>query len=98
MAASRSVSLINGNIRLCRPHARQHGRGETAARRLPTADGAAMSHEKFMRRAQALALAKMRANDGGPFGAVIVRGGDIIAEGWNQETTANDPTAHAEIV
>jgi tRNA(Arg) A34 adenosine deaminase TadA len=51
-----------------------------------------------MRRAVAIALAKMHENAGGPFGAVIVRNGEIIAEGWNQVTSANDPTAHAEIV
>jgi tRNA(Arg) A34 adenosine deaminase TadA len=56
-----------------------------------------MSSEKFMQRAAELALEKMRGNFGGPFGAVIVRGQDIVAEGWNQVTSVNDPTAHAEI-
>jgi tRNA(Arg) A34 adenosine deaminase TadA len=45
-----------------------------------------------------LAQEHMEAGHGGPFGAVIVQGGQIIAEGWNQVTTANDPTAHAEVV
>src|SRR5207253_8803902 len=49
-------------------------------------------------RAITLALEKMREDDGGPFGAVIVRNDTIIAEGWNQVTSRNDPTAHAEIV
>lgn len=40
----------------------------------------------------------MRAGDGGPFGAVIVREDQIVGRGWNQVTGANDPTAHAEIV
>jgi tRNA(Arg) A34 adenosine deaminase TadA len=40
----------------------------------------------------------MRANSGGPFGAVIVRNNAIISEGWNEVTSSNDPTAHAEIV
>jgi len=40
----------------------------------------------------------MEAGAGGPFGAVIVKDGRIIAEGWNQVTSANDPTAHAEIM
>jgi guanine deaminase len=40
----------------------------------------------------------MRANTGGPFGAVIVRDGAIVAEGWNEVTSTNDPTAHAEVV
>jgi guanine deaminase len=57
-----------------------------------------MSENKFMKHAGALALEKMRADRGGPFGAVIVRDGEIIAEGWNQVTSTNDPTAHAEIV
>lgn len=54
--------------------------------------------EQFMRAAIRLSLAKMRANCGGPFGAVVVRRGKIIARGWNQVTSANDPTAHAEIM
>ena len=57
-----------------------------------------MSENAFMRRAAALALEKMRANSGGPFGAVIVRNDTIIAEGWNEVTSSNDPTAHAEIL
>jgi tRNA(Arg) A34 adenosine deaminase TadA len=57
-----------------------------------------MSNEQFMQRAVDLALERMRASDGGPFGAVIVRDGEIIAEGWNQVTSTNDPTAHAEVV
>src|SRR5262252_7694910 len=57
-----------------------------------------MSENAFMRRAAALALEKMRANSGGPFGAVIVRNDTIFAEGWNEVTSSNDPTAHAEIV
>lgn len=52
---------------------------------------------EFMRRAIALALENVRAG-GGPFGAVIVKDGRIIAEGVNRVTAANDPTAHAEIV
>jgi tRNA(Arg) A34 adenosine deaminase TadA len=51
-----------------------------------------------MRRAVELALEKMRQNGDGPFGAVVVRDNEIIAEGWNQVTATNDPTAHAEIV
>ena len=56
-----------------------------------------MSGDKFMQRALALATEKMNDNNGGPFGAVIVRNGEIIAEGWNRVTSANDPTGHAEI-
>lgn len=51
-----------------------------------------------MQRAVALSVETMRNNRGGPFGAVIVRDGEIIAEGANEVITSNDPTAHAEIV
>jgi tRNA(Arg) A34 adenosine deaminase TadA len=40
----------------------------------------------------------MRAGNGGPFGAVVVKDGKIIARGFNQVTSSNDPTAHAEVV
>ena len=56
-----------------------------------------MTEQAFMQRAIALALEKMRTNSGGPFGAVIVRNNTIISEGWNEVTSSNDPTAHAEI-
>jgi len=52
----------------------------------------------FMRRAIALAEEGMNSNEGGPFGAVIVKDGKIIAEGNNAVTSTNDPTAHAEVV
>jgi len=51
-----------------------------------------------MREAIRLSLAKMRANHGGPFGAVVVRRGKIVGRGWNRVTSTNDPTAHAEMV
>ena len=57
-----------------------------------------MGPEAFMRRAIALSREKMAEGAGGPFGAVIVRDGKILAEGWNRVTSARDPTAHAEIV
>lgn len=50
-----------------------------------------------MRRAVRLAAQRMRAGEGGPFGALVVRRGEVIAEGWNRVTSTNDPTAHAEI-
>jgi guanine deaminase len=53
--------------------------------------------EELMRAAIRLSRTKMRANCGGPFGAVVVRQGKIIARGWNQVTSTNDPTAHAEV-
>lgn len=57
-----------------------------------------MTPEELMRRAIALSRDNMLANRGGPFGAVIARDGEIVGEGWNQVTSTNDPTAHAEIV
>ena len=53
---------------------------------------------RFMREAIRLARLGMRRGRGGPFGAVIVRDGQIIARGSNQVTSKNDPTAHAEVV
>jgi guanine deaminase len=53
---------------------------------------------KFMREAIRLSVQTMRRSQGGPFGAVVVRGGKVVGRGWNQVTSANDPTAHAEIV
>jgi tRNA(Arg) A34 adenosine deaminase TadA len=52
----------------------------------------------FMQEAIRISLEQMRAGQGGPFGAVIVRSTEIIGRGWNQVTSANDPTAHAEVV
>ena len=53
---------------------------------------------QFMDRAIQLARYGMELNAGGPFGAVVVRDQEIIGEGYNEVTSANDPTAHAEIV
>ncbi len=52
----------------------------------------------FLREAIRLSIEKMEANAGGPFGAVVVRDGEIVGRGWNQVTSTNDPTAHAEVV
>jgi len=54
--------------------------------------------EQFMREAIRLSRLKMQSGQGGPFGAVVVRRGEIIARGWNRVTSANDPTAHAEVM
>lgn len=51
-----------------------------------------------MQRAIELAEANVRARRGGPFGAVVVRGGAVIGEGTNEVTSQNDPTAHAEMM
>ena len=53
--------------------------------------------ETFLREAIRLAREKMEADEGGPFGAVVVKDGKIVGRGWNRVTSANDPTAHAEI-
>jgi tRNA(Arg) A34 adenosine deaminase TadA len=55
-----------------------------------------MEHEDFMRQAIALAVENVK-NNGGPFGAVIVKDGKIVATGVNRVTANNDPTAHAEV-
>lgn len=52
----------------------------------------------FMARAIRLSIESVHLGRGGPFGAVIVRNGEVIAEGTNQVTSRNDPTAHAEIL
>ncbi len=55
--------------------------------------------EFFMRRAIELAQTGIEMGAGGPFGAVIVNNvGEIVGEGYNQVTSTNDPTAHAEVV
>jgi guanine deaminase len=52
----------------------------------------------YMARAIQLSIDNVTSGQGGPFGAVVVHNGEIVAEGANRVTTANDPTAHAEIV
>ena len=51
----------------------------------------------FMREAVRLSAEEMRKGAGGPFGAIIVKDDRIVAQGWNRVTSANDPTAHAEV-
>ncbi len=55
-------------------------------------------HPEFMQQAIRLATENVVHGRGGPFGAVVVKDGAVIATGANQVTAANDPTAHAEIV
>ena len=52
----------------------------------------------FMARAIQLSIENVHSNNGGPFGAVIVRDGKIVAENVNRVTSTNDPTAHAEVL
>ncbi|MDP2906887.1 MAG: nucleoside deaminase [Nanoarchaeota archaeon] len=53
---------------------------------------------KFMKKAVKEALKGVNSNEGGPFGAVIVKDGKVIAKGHNMVLKTNDPTAHAEII
>ncbi len=55
-----------------------------------------MRKEDIMREAISLADDNVR-NGGGPFGAVIVKDGKVVATGVNRVTANNDPTAHAEV-
>jgi tRNA(Arg) A34 adenosine deaminase TadA len=57
-----------------------------------------MSQWHHMRRAVELSALGMRGGHGGPFGAVIVRAGEIIAEAHNEVLSSHDPTAHAEVL
>jgi guanine deaminase len=52
----------------------------------------------FMARAIALSLENVQQRAGGPFAALVVKDGKIVAEGANEVTATNDPTAHAEVV
>ncbi len=55
-------------------------------------------NSKFMSEAIRLSISNVEEGKGGPFGAVIVKNGVIIARGANSVTSTNDPTAHAEVV
>jgi len=59
---------------------------------------ASVDHFRFMRRAIELARHAVDSGEGRPFGAVIVRNGQVIAEGWNRSAAESDTTAHAEMV
>ena len=56
-----------------------------------------MEHQKFLNRTIQLALDNTRDRQAQPFGSVVVKDGEVIAEGVNQIAACNDPTAHAEI-
>jgi guanine deaminase len=58
----------------------------------------ANKQSEFMREAIRLSIENVTTGKGGPFGAVIVKNGEIIARGANEVTSSNDPTAHAEVV
>jgi guanine deaminase len=55
------------------------------------------SQKEYMKRAIDLSRSNIERGLGGPFGAVIVKDGKVIGEGWNKVTSNNDPTAHAEV-
>ena len=55
-------------------------------------------HEEFMKMAIRLAKQNVEEGKGGPFGAVIVKDGEVIARAMNEVTSTDDPTAHAEVV
>ncbi len=57
-----------------------------------------MTDKDFMARAIQLAEKGMGNGSGGPFGAVVVKDGKIVGEGYNNVLSKNDPTAHAEIL
>lgn len=57
-----------------------------------------LTKEDFMREAIRLSIENVESGKGGPFAAVIVKNGKIIATGVNEVTSTNDPTAHAEVV
>lgn len=55
-------------------------------------------HEKFIKEAIRLAKENVPSGKGGPFGALVVRNGEIIGRGVNHVIANNDPTAHAEVM
>ena len=57
-----------------------------------------MQKEEFMQRAIDLSIEGSSKGKGGPFGAVVVKNGKIVGESYNQVTSTNDPTAHAEVM
>lgn len=61
-------------------------------------DGPSHDDVRLVREAIRVARIRMRQGRGGPFGAVVARGGLIVARGWNAVTSTPDPTAHAEVV
>ena len=60
-------------------------------------EGTKQDEANYMQMAIDLAVTNVETGRGGPFGAVIVRNGEVIATGVNRVTTSNDPTAHAEV-
>ena len=57
-----------------------------------------IQRSQFMREAIRLSVENVKSGAGGPFGAVVVKEGKVIARGTNRVTSMNDPTAHAEVI
>lgn len=66
--------------------------------RVMRSDSSTDNDATLLREAIGLAREHSQAKAGGPFGAIVARDGVVIGRGWNQVTSTNDPTAHAEIV
>ncbi len=56
------------------------------------------NNEKFMDEAIELAIKGVMSDEGGPFGAIVVKDGQVVGKGNNHVTSTNDPTAHAEVM
>ena len=68
-----------------------------ALRHIMQAEMPSQPNPEFLRRAIALATDNVASGRGGPFAALVVRDGNIVAEGVNVVTATNDPTAHGEV-
>jgi len=64
---------------------------------MTASDPSTVNDEHFLRRAIDLSRKALDGAQGGPFGAVVARGGEVIGEGWNRVLESHDPTAHAEV-
>jgi len=69
------------------PHSGEKGKGKAMA-----------MDEDFVRETLRLAAEGMERGEGGPFGALVTRGNEVLGRGWNRVLATNDPTAHAEVV
>jgi guanine deaminase len=99
--AQQSHSFNSGEGKSSRHILARYEKESTRCRQFQTASIPAYTRcmsNVFMLRAVQLAIENVRSGNGGPFGAVVVKDGNIVAEGANCVTSANDPTAHAEIV
>jgi guanine deaminase len=54
--------------------------------------------KQYLEKAIELSREGMKGGQGGPFGCIIVKGDEIVGQGYNNVTSTNDPTAHAEVV